>query len=271
MTIFQDVTEEDIALLLKKGYTAITMKTQYEKYRLSKKRAILILYNSGKLLIQGKDDDVDAIKEELHDLGIGQETKEEYFRREEGIFIGSDESLKGDTFGGIVVAAVKADNQTREKLLELGVVDSKKLSDEEVIYLAEKIKKLVSFEIINLFPEDYNKRDGNVTVLLNRLHQECFNYLAPGIHVVDKYPGCNVGEIIETKAESKYVEVAAASILARAAALEQLDTLSQEAGFKLPKGSTHVKEALKELQRRGLQFDKFVKLNFSNVMSFLYA
>ena len=71
------------------------------------------------------------------------------------------------------------------------------------------------------------------------------------------------------KAESKYVEVAAASILARAAALQQLDYLSAQAGFRLPKGSTHVKLALFELKERGLDFRKFTKVDFANVKSFL--
>ena len=87
--------------------------------------------------------------------------------------------------------------------------------------------------------------------------------------MVDKYPGCAVGDVAEEKAESKYVEVAAASVLARAAALKQLDYLSLQAGFTLPKGSTHVKLALHELQERKLEFRKFVKVHFANVKEFL--
>jgi len=63
--------------------------------------------------------------------------------------------------------------------------------------------------------------------------------------------------------------VAAASVLARAAALKQLDTLSLRAGFHLPKGSSHVKLALHELKERGLNFNEFVKVDFRNVREFL--
>lgn len=186
---------------------------------------------------------------------------------ETGIIIGSDESLKGDTFGGVVVAAVKADDEMREKLMQFGVTDSKKITDRKVLSIAEKIKKTAECEVRNIFPEEYNKK--KITDWLNKLHKECYNYLKPGKHVVDKYPGCNVGEIVVTKAESKYVEVAAASILARAAALKQIDSLSELAGFRLPKGSTHVKHALQELKAKGLDFKKFVKTDFKNVKGFL--
>jgi len=186
---------------------------------------------------------------------------------ETGIIIGSDESLKGDTFGGIVVAAVKADEAMRKRLEGYGVVDSKKMADKKILLIAEKIKKVAGCEVKNIFPEEYNE-DG-ITNWLNKLHRECYDYLKPGKHVVDKYPGCNVGDVIEEKAEDKYVEVAAASILARAAALKQMDSLSSEAGFTLPRGSTHVKQALQELKAKGLDFKKFVKLDFKNVREFL--
>ncbi|MFC1801606.1 hypothetical protein ACFLZB_04025 [Nanoarchaeota archaeon] len=190
------------------------------------------------------------------------------FIEEKGEIIGSDESLKGDTFGGIVVAGVKADDQIREKLIKLGVKDSKHLTDKKIPLLAKKIKKLTSCEVRNILPEQYNDFKEGQTALLNKLHQECYNYLKPGKHIVDKYPGCIVGDIIKIKADQNYVEVAAASILARAYALEQIETLSRRAGFKVPKGSTHVKLGLERLKRKDLNPKEFVKLNFKNVKNF---
>ncbi len=191
------------------------------------------------------------------------------FREEHGWVIGSDETMKGDTFGGIVVAGVKADDKIRAQLWEIGVADSKTLADSKIVRLAEKIRKIAPCEVKSLFPEEYNKQDGNMTELLNLLHSQVGKYLQPGRQVVDKYPGCKVGEVIEEKAESKYLEVAAASILARDAALKQWDYLSQEAGFTVPKGSTHVQEGLRKLKESGLPFRKFVKINFKNVKEFL--
>jgi len=265
MVVFENVKKKK---LLELGFEEEKVKTIHEDLRLKDGEAALVLYNSGKLLLQGKKSYVEKTAEKLRKAGVGRLAEKESFRKETGWVIGSDETLKGDTFGGLVVAAVKSDLGMRKKLEELGVADSKSLADKEIVQIAEKIKRLVPCEIRSLLPEEYNK-DGSITEMLNRLHQESARYLAPGKHIVDKYPGCSVGDVQEEKAESKYVEVAAASILARAAALKQLDYLSIEAGFRIPKGSTHVKWALKELKDKNLSFKKFVKLNFSNVREFL--
>lgn len=189
------------------------------------------------------------------------------FKELKGVFIGSDESLKGDTFGGLVVAAVKADDQVRQQLIDMGVDDSKKLQDVAVIYLAEKIKNVAQYEVVAVLPEEYNQH--KLTALLNKMHRQAAHALGAGIHVVDLYPGCTVGDIKETGAESKYPEVAAASILARAEALNQLHRLSKETGFAIPKGSTHVSEALQKLKASGLPPERFVKLHFRNVQKIL--
>ena len=271
MTIFTHVKKEDLARL--KGVCKQEPKTLYEDIRCTRDGVTLVLYTSGKLLLQGMPKEIKKVTEQLEKLGIGELEKTHSFRKEEGWLIGSDESLKGDTFGGITVAAVKADEKMRQELISLGVADSKTLSDEEIIPLAEKIKKQFPCEIKSVFPQEYNyfvkhtdAKGSRVTALLNKLHKECAQYLAPGKHIVDKYPGCSVGSIREEKAESKYAEVAAASILARAAALQQLNALSKEAGFRLPKGSTHVQDALQELKERNLEFRKFVKVDFGNVL-----
>ncbi|MBT4651818.1 hypothetical protein HOC13_04845 [Candidatus Woesearchaeota archaeon] len=271
MVVFNNVRKEDLVKLKKEGFLEEETKSIYEEVRLRKEGVVLILYNSGKLLLQGKSLEREKVARELKKKGFYPSIELTRFRREEGTIIGSDESLKGDTFGGLTVAGVKANAKERLKLKELGVADSKKLADKEILVMAGEIRKLVSCEVLSVFPEDYNQRVGKegLTSLMNRLHKEVYEYLKPGVHVVDKYPGCAVGEIKEEKAEDKYVEVAAASVLARAAALKQLDGLSVKAGFPLPKGSSHVKLALHEAKERGLDFSKFVKVHFKNVTEFL--
>ena len=266
MAVFEKVSRQDLQKM--KGFSEEPIKTVYEEARLKKGEVTLILYSSGKLLLQGKLEAVEKAAQGLEQKKIGNRVKAESFRKETGWIIGTDESLKGDTFGGIVVAGVKANEELRQQLTELGVADSKTLDDREVLAIAERIKKIVPCEVQSVLPKVYNHvRD--ITLLLNTLHRECAGFLSPGKHVVDKYPGCSVGEVQVEKAESKYVEVAAASILARAAALQQLDYLSAQAGFRLPKGSTHVQLALFELKERGLDFQKFTKVDFANVKSFL--
>jgi len=268
MVVFENILLHDLTLLKKQGYTEIPICSLYEDIRLQKENVTLILYKSGKLLLQGPIKEVHHISKELSLHLPIHKHKEIKFHTESGWIIGSDESLKGDTFGGITVAAVKADDTIRKQLLELGVADSKTLDDREIIPLAEKIKHLAPCEIIDILPEEYNKSHG-ITSLLNKLHSQCATYLKPGTHIVDKYPGCTAGSIQLEKAESKYIEVAAASILARAAALHQLNYLSTLAGFPLPKGSTHVLGGLQELQKRNLDFNKFTKMDFRNVKGFL--
>ncbi len=183
--------------------------------------------------------------------------------------IGTDEAFKGDSFGGIVVAGVKADEKERQLLINLGVMDSKKLTDIKIGILAPRIMENFKWHAEVLLPEEYNKEleHNNLTVLLNKLHKKCYSRLQTpdSKHVVDKYPGCSVGDIAETKAESHYVEVAAASILARYLGLEQFKFLSKRAGFTIPKGSTHVTNALERLKREKQDFSMLTKLHFKNV------
>ena len=271
MVVFTGVEYADVTFLLKKGFTETNPKTIHEITRFSKgvkKKVIGILYESGKFFIQGDTDLVEKTAHDLRSKKVGLEVKAIEFREELGRVIGSDESLKGDTFGGIVIAAVKGDDEIRAKLLAIGVGDSKKFADKEILRMADEIKKIAPCFVLNVYPSEYNK-ESSVTDILNRLHSAAALELFPGYHVVDKYPGCRVGDFAEIKAESKWLEVAAASVLARAAAVMQINMLSKKAGFTIPMGSTHVAWALQELRERGLDLNEFVKLHFKNVKEFL--
>lgn len=267
MVTYTGVKKEDIESL---NLTSLKPKTKYELLRLRGMDCVVILFNSGKLLIQGKEENVKEVEKLLDKQGVGRKVIPISFFKEKGIVIGTDEALKGDTFGGIVVAGVKADDMQRKDLLFAGVMDSKKLSDDEIFVIEERIKKVVEYKVLSLMPEKYNEYEKQ-TLMLNELHSKVVKELGKSDAVfVDKYPGCKVGGArCETKAESKYVEVAAASILARAEGLRQLDELSKVVRFKLPKGSTHVKDALKKLKRSGIDMNKLVKTGFKNVKKFL--
>src|SRR3989344_436071 len=123
MVIFVGVKKEDLLKL--KGFQSERPKTVHEEVRLKKGEVSFILYSSGKLLLQGKPEAVEKAAAELEKRGIGERVSAEKFRKEQGWIIGTDESLKGDTFGGLVVAGVKANEELRQKLVELGVADSK--------------------------------------------------------------------------------------------------------------------------------------------------
>lgn len=261
MTVFLNIKKQDMKILIEHGLGLDKVKTKYEIMRL-RGAAVAILFTSGKLLIQGSDSAVDRYRDLLLAKGFKEQKKTE-FVKQEGLYIGSDESLKGDTFGGLVVVGVKADDIVRENLRILGVMDSKKLKDSSILTMSKNIKRIAKFAIRNIYPEEYNRY--SQTELMNKLHKSVANELGAGIHVVDKYPGCNVGDIRETKGESKYVEVAAASIIARDEALNQIRNLSKELGIDIPKGSTHVKTALELLKKSSKDPKKFVKMHFGNV------
>ena len=147
-------------------------------------------------------------------------------------------------------------------------MDSKKMKDCDVPDMADKIRRVAKVAVRDFYPEDYNKY--GQTELMNKLHKAVGTELGVGTHVVDKYPGCNVGDIAVTKAESKYLEVAAASIVARDVGLKQLRALTKKFGIEVPKGSTHVKDQLEFLKKSGKDPKKFVKIHFKNVQNCLF-
>lgn len=271
MVTFENVEKSDLKRLLEFGFAISETKSKYEAAR-RKGPCTLILFKSGKLLVQGNDENVRRTTKLLKDLKIGKPVKKPSFVKESGVVIGSDEALKGDTFGGLVVAAVRADEKQREILRRLGVEDSKLLTDKNIRVVAEQIARHVHYSIKDLPPAEYNREveEHGMTGLLNKLHREAAEDLDSekgAKHVVDKFPGCRTGDIIETKADSKYLEVAAASILARDTGLRQLAKLGVRLGMTVPRGSTHVQGGLEMLKRRNLPVSEFVKVKFKNVKS----
>ena len=190
-----------------------------------------------------------------------------------GVYIGSDEVLKGDTFGGIVVCAFKGNEEIRPILKAMNVRDSKKMLKQDITKTAQELMAQFprNFHVENIFPDEYNKicKKCNMTHILDLLHEKCHKKLTSEKekpkHVIDEYPGCKLKGIVETRAESKYLEVAAASIIARYEGLKQIRQLEQMAGFFIPMGSTHVVDALMELKRKELDPTNFIKMNFKNV------
>ncbi len=276
---------DNLKKLEAKGFNFVSPK-QYEIARMQGPCTV-ILYQTGKILVQGKSEIANDVR-----IFLGLEAKQKVSKstsnskftksadeqtRLEPLaeeIVGSDETLKGDTFGGIVVAGFRANSSEREQLENMGVGDSKTFEDASIMILAQRLVKTFpnNYYVVSLKPYEYNEltKVDNVTRLLDKLHRQVNVKLKTeiSIHVVDLYPGCRVGDIAETKAESSYVEVAAASIIARAEGLKQLDELSRSAGFRIPKGSTHVMGALETLKNSGLLAKDYVKIRFSNVERF---
>lgn len=264
MAVYNNITRDDLNIFLTNGYRTEEAKSHFEVIRL-KGKATIILYRTGKMLIQGTHDGVEHAKKVWEKKPKEtQNTKKQLMN-----ITGSDESLKGDTFGGIIVAAVYAEKEERDMLEQIGVCDSKKISDSIIPKLAKKIKSICKYKLIELTPKQYNDKikTMNVTQLLNELHNKVY---IQGTHVVDRFPGCKAGHEAVPKAELKFIEVAAASIIARDAALKQFKTLEKKLGIPVPKGSAHIEEALAHLKKEKIDLEKFVKLDFKNVKEFFH-
>lgn len=240
-------------------------------------------YTTGKIVFKG--DDESLIKKMIESLDFPYEVTNSPDKKEivTTSSIGSDEVGTGDLFGPVVICSFYLDSNDSEFLLSLGITDSKKLSDEKIRKIAPKLKdKTFNVVLVNnikyneLIDKGYNLNEikaiahnkgiistindieKKVPVILDEFcsPDNYFKYLR-GIKLV-------YDEItFKTKAESKYLAVAAASVIARYVFLTEMDKMSKELGFTVPKGaSKEVYDCLKKIDKNNLY--KYVKLNFKN-------
>jgi len=133
-----------------------------------KKGVSCTLYESGKLMVQGKEMD------EFVEYYLEPEILKDFsYTHAESLLdltprIGMDEAGKGDFFGPLCIAALFADGDGIKKLFEWGVKDSKKMSDPVILKLAKKIRMEFAYTVIRLFPVKYNELYGKFKNL-NRL------------------------------------------------------------------------------------------------------
>ncbi len=206
--------------------------------------------------------------------------------------IGTDEAGKGDYFGPLVSAAVYVDRETAAKFRQLGVRDSKTLSDRRARELANEIRRLVDgrYAVVAINPrrfnslyEQFRREKKNLNSLLGWGHGRSIDQLLAvlaGKRLSAEYV------LVDQFADSHYIEertrragipidqrhraeadiaVAAASILARDGFLLWLEQWSQRTEIALPKGaSPQVVRAAKEFVRRwGANWlGEVAKLNF---------
>ena len=204
--------------------------------------------------------------------------------------IGTDEVGTGDYFGPIVVCATYTTKETATKLRQLGVKDSKLLTDSQIIALSMQITKIIPYSIIILDPYKFNSlspKHDNLNFVKAYLHNKAINSILKKLEDVkydailideftpkDKYldylkNSANVVTNITTipHGENASLGIAAASILARVAFIRELRRLSQEYDIDLLKG------AGREVDRTAISFVKsygfeglkrVAKLKFAN-------
>jgi ribonuclease HIII len=144
------------------------------------------------------------------------------------------------------------------QLQALGVRDSKQLSDAKILSLAEEIKKICHGHghIVAYRPERYNQlyqETPNLNQLLATAHAQVIASLqkrtASHLALVDQFSSeplvlaalckmnCQITVEQRPRAEDD-IAVAAASIIARATFVRQMEELSQSIGVELPKGAS---------------------------------
>ena len=175
--------------------------------------------------------------------------------------IGSDETGTGDYFGPVTVAAVYVPADKIELVQELGVKDSKQLTDDYMRKIAPDLMKVCAHSILTLPNDKYNAlqskgySQGKIKAMMhNQALKHVLHKMAPerpdyilidqfaerGIyynHIKNEKEIVRENVLFSTKAENLHVAVATASILARYAFLKEMDRLAGITGFPLQKGA----------------------------------
>jgi ribonuclease HIII len=266
---------------------------QYEAWRMQlvrgRSRATVVLYSSKKCVVQGTAPACDmartAAESITKDIGglptrnaAMPSAKQDSTDNDSEPHIGNDEAGKGDYFGPLVSAAVFVDRESAARLRQLGVRDSKLISDSRIRELADKVRQMpeVRHAVTAIYPRKYNdlyerfrKEGKNLNSLLAWGHARSIENLlsAPANKrtsakyvVVDQFADKSYVEQRTRKAgipvhqrhkAEEDIAVAAASVLARDGFLQWLDKWSTRTQITLPKGaSPQVVEAAKQFVRR---------------------
>ncbi len=247
----KDKLEQD---LIKQGFS---LSASPHAFFSAKKEGISCnLYHSGKITVQGKNKDEFITyylePEILKNLSYTYPAADV----DTSARVGLDESGKGDFFGPLCIAGLYAEEGKAADLLSLGVRDSKALSDETALKIAKKLKERFPYKVLVLVPETYNRlyaQFHNLNRLLAWGHytvlQELHKKTSCKKAILDQFAdeklvqsflnkhNLEVDLTQRVRAEADPV-VAAASILARAAFLEGLESLSKKFEISLPKGAS---------------------------------
>jgi ribonuclease HIII len=253
----------------------------------------IVQYTSGKCVISGKGTE-DFVRFTLEaevtgeaKMGYDEANNPDWFEEH----LGLDESGKGDVFGPVISACVIAPGEAIRAWREAGVMDSKKLNDVKIAALDVRIRETPGVTVKTTFMRmaKYNELHSRFGKNLNRLlgwmhatsaaealqQYEASFQRKPAWGLLDQFTeeplvqnelarkGVNFDLRMRTKAESDPV-VAAASIVARAAFVRELDRLSADGGVPLPKGAgmAQHRAAMAELVGR---FGPAILVNFAKL------
>lgn len=272
----------------------LAKKIPYTEFVAKKNTVTITAYTSGKVMFQGSGAEIEAARWSDLPAKTSGTTKTNDMQLPKDFVtksvMGSDEVGNGSYFGPLVVCAAYAAKEKLPLLKELGVKDSKMLTDTQIRQLAPQIMEIVPFQKLIVTPAKYNEIQPmyNAVRMKVALHNQALALLLkkiapekPEAILIDqftpeanyrKYLAQEKNQVTEnlyfvTKGEQYHLSVAAASILCRASFLEELETASKEVGLTLPSGAGNKSDeiAARILRKGGIELlGNYAKLHFAN-------
>lgn len=278
---------------------------QYAKWQAKDGDTVITLYESGKVVFQGKDADLASdfwiSTEKINSGKVDVKNSADKKKKDKldkvsyvnpkiyySSSIGSDEVGTGDYFGPIVVTATYVPKEKISFLEELGVKDSKKLNDNQILQLVPKFIKEIKYESIIVTNKEYNEfysEDLNMNKIKALLHNKVLNKIKNKVNnyefiIVDQFAESyvyfnylkNTQNVVRditffTKGEDKHLSVACASLISRYIFIKEFDKLSKSLNLELPKGASNKVDeiGIKIINKYGVnKLKEIAKLNFKN-------
>ena len=237
----------------------------YVVFQAQEEDTVITMYESGKVMFQGTSADVDAAMWGTV-LENTKEKQEERKKENQKYYtcssVGSDEVGTGDYFGPLVVTAAFVSKENIAWMQDLGVRDSKKLTDDKIIKIAPELIKRIPHTTMVLSNEEYNQyhsTDFNMNKVKAILHNKCLLSVIKkdGVKyskiVVDQFepekayyahiakaPEKVTNITFMTKAEDQCMSVAASSIISRYIFLREMKKLSDRFNIEMPLGASNL-------------------------------
>ncbi len=157
--------------------------------------------------------------------------------------LGIDEAGRGSVLGPLVIAGVVVPEKMEKVLERMGVKDSKRLVPHRRTILSRKLKKMFDYEIVVITAREIDemRADGiNLNEIEKNAMESILLKMKPEKAIVDAVDvkaerfqenlrnGTGLNVIAEHKADDKYIEVSAASIIAKAERDDQIAQINKE-------------------------------------------
>ena len=157
--------------------------------------------------------------------------------------LGIDEAGRGSVLGPMVIAGVVVPEKMEKVLERMGVKDSKRLTPNRRTILSRKLRKMFPYEIVVISAreiDDLRAQGVNLNEIEKNAMESILLKLKPEKAIVDAVDvkaerfqenlriDTSVDVIAEHKADDKYIEVSAASIIAKAERDDYIKEINKE-------------------------------------------